>query len=249
MQSINSIQTPQPGSKSAWLDLESSPTIGRTFLIFLLASAIAGGLFLARFLLTRRLGQLYLPWNLCLAWIPFGLALLTAKLADAPSRLRWLLFPAGLSWLLFLPNAPYIFTDLIHLMHARWPSPVLMWYDLLLNLVFAMTGLLLGFASLAVIQNVIARKQGRRTAWLSVIVILALSGFGVYLGRFLRWNSWDAFISPLRLSKDIVRHMSASHLHSETYVFTFFCFLFLLLSYLMCYHLAFRPEARRCTTD
>lgn len=109
---------------------------------------------------------------------------------------------AGISlWLLFFPNAPYILTDLFHLRH-REGAPL--WFDLLLILSFAWTGLMLGYVSLVDIQQVVSRTYNKITGWLFAVAALMLSGFGIYLGRFERWNSWDVISNPKGLAKDIL---------------------------------------------
>jgi uncharacterized membrane protein len=223
----------------SWMadDQKTVTHVVHTSSVFLIASAVAIGFFLARCLITRKLGLLYLPWNLFLAWIPFALAIFAAGWIEFKARPRWVFLPAVLAWLLFLPNAPYLCTDLMHLFPARALTPTLMWFDLLLNLQFALTGLLLGFASLAVMQGLCCRWGGKIAGWMLTICALALSGFGVYLGRFLRFNSWDVLFSPIRLLHSIGERVWAPVQYREGWMFAFCCFLFLLISYLMCYHL------------
>jgi uncharacterized membrane protein len=137
----------------------------------------------------------FLVWNLFLAWVPLVLALL---LYDRYRRhaSRVALGVLGFLWLIFFPNAPYIVTDFVHL-HTRQGVPL--WYDVITLSAFAWTGLLLGFASLYLIQAVARSLLGPVRAWLVAGVALALSSFGVYLGRFHRLNSWDLLLQPGRL--------------------------------------------------
>lgn len=99
-------------------------------------------------------------------------------------------------WLLFLPNAPYILTDILHLTRA---SDAPAWYDLALLLSCSGTGLLLGYLSLLDVQEIVARSFSPIFGWIFAVVSLVLSGFAIYLGRFLRWNSWDVLVTPTRL--------------------------------------------------
>ena len=108
-------------------------------------------------------------------------------------------------WLLFFPNAPYLLTDFIHL--GEGPAPL--WYDALMLSAFAWTGLLLGFASLYLVQMVIRRAFGERVAWLGVVIALVLASIGVYLGRFIRFNSWDALLHPIRVADVIQEQLSS----------------------------------------
>ena len=109
--------------------------------------------------------------------------------ASALSRL----LPLAALWLLFLPNAPYLLTDLIHL-GSRDDAPL--WFDLVLFSAFAWTGAFLGFLSIYLMQVVVRRAHGALLGWALVGGSLLASGFGIYLGRSLRWNSWDFVTSP-----------------------------------------------------
>jgi uncharacterized membrane protein len=137
----------------------------------------------------------FLIFNLFLGCIPLVLStvLRIAGYLRLPFAIRLSLF--GL-WLLFLPNAPYILTDILHLTRA---SDAPAWYDLALLLSCAGTGLLLGYLSLIDVQGVVARSFGRAWGWILALTSLLLSGFAMYLGRFLRWNSWDVLIEPARV--------------------------------------------------
>ncbi len=142
---------------------------------------------------------LFLNWNLFLAGIPWLLstiALLLPKLQKSALAISLLL----MIWLLFFPNAPYILTDLFHL-RLRGNAPI--WYDLVLILSFAWTGLLFGFLSLRDIERLLAPKLNVYWLAISSISLLFLTSFGIYLGRFLRWNSWDILESPTAILHDI----------------------------------------------
>jgi uncharacterized membrane protein len=136
----------------------------------------------------------FLPWNLFLAWIPWFAALGFAA-ARGPAALA----ASGALWLLFLPNAPYLVTDLVHL---RPRIGVPHWYDVLLFGAFALAGCVLGWASLEVVHRRVARALGAPGAAAVVAIVLFLTGFGVYLGRFLRWNSWDVVTRPVALAAE-----------------------------------------------
>lgn len=137
----------------------------------------------------------FLITNLFLACIPLFLS--TALRIARHWQLPWTIQLAVLSlWLLFLPNAPYILTDILHLTRA---SHAPAWYDLALLLSCAGTGLLVGYLSLVDVQTIVARSIGQAWSWIFALVSLVLSGFAIYLGRFLRWNSWDVLIDPGRL--------------------------------------------------
>jgi len=154
----------------------------------------------------------FLVWNLFLAWVPFALALLAFLRArrgvDAATAVLLVL------WLLFFPNAPYLLTDFVHLGSSP-TAPV--WYDALMLSAFAWTALLLGFASLYLVQLIARRTLGRAASWAVVVCALALGSVGVYLGRFVRVNSWDALVRPGRLL-DVVRDRLESPLDNPQMV-------------------------------
>jgi uncharacterized membrane protein len=156
------------------------------------ASALCLGLELFREQHYAAFGFRFLIWNLILAWIPLLLALL---LYDRYRRGRPLLVlaPALALWLLFLPNAPYIVTDFVHL-RADLPAPL--WLDGVELSAFAWTGMLLGFVSLYLVHAVARHRFGSVAGWSGVLCVLALVSFGVYLGRVKRWNSWDLLTEP-----------------------------------------------------
>ena len=103
----------------------------------------------------------------------------------------------GVLWLLFFPNAPYLLTDFIHL-GASSTTPL--WYDGLMLSAFAWTALLLGFVSLFVMQALWRGAVGSLPAWAAVVGALALASIGIYLGRYVGFNSWDALLHPVRVA-------------------------------------------------
>ena len=158
----------------------------------------------------------FLPWNLFLAAIPAAAAYATAWLSARHAPV-WLLAAGFATWLAFLPNAPYIVTDFFHL-HPRPPVPV--WYDIALLASCAGTGVLLGYVSLALVQGVVARRLSAAAGWLVVLAAAFLSGFGIYLGRFQRWNSWDVLTQPAALFLEIARHVVHPFSHPRTFAVT-----------------------------
>jgi uncharacterized membrane protein len=163
----------------------------------MLASGLSVLMLCVRIYYAGRLTYIFLAWNLFLAWLPFTFAFLAYQYRNQST----LFVPLSVLWLLFLPNAPYLITDLMHL-HNSWAVPV--WYDAMMIFSFALTGLLLGFLSLYLMQILVARRWGQRFSWLFVALISVLSGLGVYIGRFLRWNSWDIFTDPLSLLNSLL---------------------------------------------
>jgi uncharacterized membrane protein len=175
-----------------------------------------------------------LLWNLFLAWIPFALALHVYEgyRRRAASLSLW---AGGVLWLVFFPNAPYIVTDFKYL--RTW-SGVPIWYDAVLISAAAGCGLLLGFMSLYLMQGVVRRALGTVNAWFFALGAIALSSFGVYLGRFQRWNSWDVFTRPRILATDLWSGLENPLQHPQTIAVTVLFTAFLAATYLVFYSLA-----------
>lgn len=169
---------------------------------------------------------LFLAWNLVLAWVPFLISLWLKK----RRRFKpWLVWSWLLVWLLFFPNAPYLLTDLVHL-KPRIGVPF--WFDSVLLISFGINGLILGLFSLQDVQLVVKRLTNRWVSWLAVVVSLVLGSFGVYLGRVLRWNSWDALFQPRAVGADILERLLYPLWHWETYFLTLGLAAFLGVCYL-----------------
>lgn len=175
-----------------------------------------------------------IAWNLALAWIPFALALVVYERARS-GPFTPALGAIGALWLLFLPNAPYLVTDLKYVGHGDG-LPVL--YDLVLLTAAAWAGLLLGLTSLFLMHAVARRVVGAVNAWALVVGALALSSFGIYLGRVLRWNSWDVFVRPGPLLSRIASGALDPLSHPRPVALTILLTSFLLVSYLVFYSLA-----------
>jgi uncharacterized membrane protein len=197
-------------------------------------SGLVAGLVAFRVAYSHSFEDMPFLWNLFLAWIPFGLALLIYDRHRSGAR-RVQLLALGLLWLLFFPNAPYIVTDFRYLADITGKA---FWYEGLLIGTAASTGLLLGFMSLYLIQAIVRRAAGARYAWLFVFVALGLSSVGVYLGRVLRWNSWDVFVRPGSLLGELAGALVDPLGHPRPIAITILFTSFLLASYAIFYLLA-----------
>lgn len=171
----------------------------------------------------------FLIWNLFLAWVPYLISLAVVAYA-LKIKNKFFIILMILAWLLFFPNAPYIFTDLFHL---RPRGNVPFWYDMILIISFAVNGWFLGIISLINIQNYIKKTWSLAKSWAVAIIALFLASFGIYLGRFLRWNSWDLLVHPKELIIDVLDRMVDPIAHPVTFAVTFLFFIFLALNYLI----------------
>ncbi len=160
----------------------------------------------------------FLPFNLGLAWIPF-IAAAFAYISTIKRVFFYLVMPVcTLVWLVFFPNAPYLLTDFQHLALSGSHSPL--WFDVILLIWFAWTGLLLGITSLYLMQEIVTRAFNPLVGWVFAVCVTVLSSIGVYIGRFLRWNSWDLLQDPLPIAKDMVGIVRHPFTNLDTYVFT-----------------------------
>ncbi len=171
-----------------------------------------------RIKITESRFYLFLVWNLFLAGIPFAITQVLRYYANF-KHLKLLYFFGFLLWLLFLPNSPYIITDLVHLHND---SSSLVWYDLFLVFVFAFNGLLLGLLSMLDMFSIIHRYYGNKIANITLLTICLLSGYGIYLGRFLRFNSWDITTKPATLFYQIAFSLKEPKVWLITFAFGFF---------------------------
>jgi uncharacterized membrane protein len=214
----------------------------RPMLALLFASGVSMMLVAARIVWTRDIDRYgFLAWNLFLAWLPLIFALLACEEYRAGGTRKARFAGLSIAWLLFFPNAPYILTDLIHLT-TRFSGHV--WIDMVLILSCAFTGLVLGFVSLFLMQGVVTRLWGPARSWFFVAAVAGLSGFGIYLGRFLRFNSWDVLFKPLALGRGIGRWAADPFAHPNSYAFPVLFATFLFLAYLMLYALTHLQPAQ-----
>ena len=200
----------------------------------LVASGLSAGLVAFRALVSGDWRCCYLIWNLLLAWMPLLFALRVRRLDRAESGRRWEFRGAAVGWLIFFPNAPYIFTDLIHL-SSRYRGHF--WTELVLILLCAWTGLLVGFVSLYLMHGVVARRLGKLGGWVFIAWIAGLSGCGIYLGRVLRWNSWDVLVRPLRVSHGVLNWISNPFANQGAIKFCALFATFLFVTYFTLYAL------------
>ncbi len=208
-------------------------------LALIIASGTSGALVLARIVSTGNIHYSFLIWNLFLAWLPMILALLACEKYQSASGRNWQFLGLSVAWLLFFPNAPYIFTDLIHLTTRFYPH---FWVDLSLILLCALTGLVLGFVSLYLMQSVVAQMFGRAASWFFIGAVAALSGFGIYLGRFLRFNSWDVLFKPWQLYQGIGNWVADPLANSTSLAFPLLFATFVFITYLMLFALTHLQE-------
>ena len=200
------------------------------FVLLNVGCAMCIGLVLARVAYSDSGRHLGLIWNLFLAWIPFMLAYFAHAVSWRRATLYLIIPVIAFLWLIFFPNAPYMLTDLQDLSRRATEAPL--WYDVIIVVWCSWTGMLLGVISLYLMQDIIVRSFGRTAGWVFVFVISGLSSFGVYIGRFVRLNSWDILQNPAETAQGILGIVidPSRRLAAFTLLYTvFFLFVFLLL--------------------
>lgn len=201
--------------------------IHRLIRMLVVPTLVSVGMILARFAYVADLRFRFcgLLFNLLLAWIPMGLALLIWR---TPPTKRLSLSGLFVAWLLFFPNSFYLTTDLIHT-HKFGTDGVSRWYDILMTACFAASGVFLGSVSLYLLHSIVHTRFGKIAGWGFAGTILALGSFGIYLGRFLRFNSWDVITKP----RILIDGMTALATSSNGADVTAFCGAFFLFSILV----------------
>ena len=209
----------------------------KIFLIYLTASIFSCVLGVLRPFLFGRTAYLFLIWNLFLAWIPFVLSgVLNHIYQNAKKRVcvYILLGLCGALWLAFFPNAPYMLTDFVHfsgrsfLNFSNGVIPFEAWYDFIMFSSFIITGLLIGFISLRIVHLIVKNMLGTVWGWVFAFVSLGLGSYAIYLGRFIRLNSWDIWHNTAKLLESVLNSFT-----STNFLFIILLTMLLFVLYLM----------------
>jgi uncharacterized membrane protein len=174
--------------------------------------------------MSQNFGDWYLVWNLFLAWIPFALSYALVRSLRQRLWSSWQCIGLSLAWLLFLPNSFYLVSDFIHLQDMPRTSVL---FDSLMFTLFIINGLILGFASLYLVQTQLQRRITRFQTMLFVGAVLLSCSFAIYLGRDLRWNSWDVLLSPAGIVFDVSERIIRPLAHPQAFSITLMFFAFL----------------------
>jgi uncharacterized membrane protein len=206
----------------------------RFMLALAASSAVSIGFVIVRVLSTGQTTYVFLAWNLLLAWLPLLFSwLLVLRL----QKTRWFtvenIFLTFL-WLGFLPNTFYIVSDLVHLKDT---GSISILFDLVMFISFAWNGFVLGYMSLFLVHREIKRRYGRLPAHITAAAALLLCSFAIYLGRYLRWNSWDILINPMGLIFDVSDSFINPAAHPNAFTTTLMFFVLLTSIYAVSYEL------------
>lgn len=196
-----------------------------------------------RILITQSYRYLYLAWNLFLAWIPYGIAmgmLFVASRMQSLRRMKLAISLLAVLWFLFYPNAPYILTDFVHiikvppLISSNIPfvsSSGILWYDIVLNSSFAFIGHLIGLVSLVFFHDLTRMLYNRWIGWIIASAASLLGGYGIFLGRFARLNSWHIFTKTVPSLQMILGNLFNTKALLFSCSFGFFIFLTYIVVY------------------
>lgn len=160
----------------------------------------------------------WIAWNLFLAFIPLVLSFILFRKSsiskalgitsskESPIQSNPSKQPRSLFWWIllvvygaFLPNAPYVLTDVIHLIQATWATPSV-WVITLFYIPLHVGAIALAFEAYVVSlinQSAYLRRIGlQRYIFGLELLTHSLCAIGIYLGRFVRLNSWDLVTDP-----------------------------------------------------
>ncbi|MDI9363447.1 MAG: DUF1361 domain-containing protein [Flavobacterium sp.] len=170
-------------------------------------------LVVARIVYTSNFSYIFYGWNLLLATVP----LLCSSRLQKHTSIGFTTILLLALWLLFLPNAPYVITDIFH---YKLREPIPMWYDLLIVTTGAWNGLLLGIVSLMQVDKFLQNFWGK--VWVQGFVFssLMLCGYGVYIGRYSRYNSWDIVTKPQYILLDSLHQIRHPFQNYHVWAFT-----------------------------
>jgi uncharacterized membrane protein len=177
----------------------------------------------------------YLPWNLMLAWIPFLLSWHLERVLARRLWSNWYSVLVTVLWVSFLPNAFYLVSDFIHIQEAGKGDLV---YDVVLFSSFVFNGVILGYLSLYTIHWQLIKRVTARSAAMAIASLLFICSFAIYIGRDLRWNSWDVLINPASLLFDVSERFIHIHDHPQVYTITLSFFVLLGSLYLVLWQAA-----------
>lgn len=161
-----------------------------------LLSSFCLALFFFRGLLTGHLEFIFIPGNLFLAWMALLFAWLLSRQLGLQPWSSWQNLSLTFIWLVFLPNTWYVLTDFIHLYPTGEVSQL---FDVVLISSLVFPGFILGFTSLYLVHKELLKRVGDLASNITVTLIILLASFAIYLGRDLRWNTWDIITNPTGL--------------------------------------------------
>lgn len=194
------------------------------------ASIVSLLLFLIGGLENNHFDHSYLLWNLGLAWLPLLLVLWLVRVLHDRVWSNWLPFIITLAWLGFLPNSFYMVTDFIHLYEVPRLNAL---FDVVMFTSFILNGLILGYLSLYLVHAEFLKRLNRRTSATLIGGVLLLTSFAIYIGRDLRWNTWDVVFNPASVIFDVSDRIINPSQHPQVFSTTISFFVLLATVYIV----------------
>lgn len=189
------------------------------------ASLVSVGLYAIGAIINRDMTFGYLVWNLFLAWIPLGLMVLLGWLLQTRSWTSWLPLVITLLFVAFLPNTFYVITDIIHLKEVARVDLV---YDVVMILSFVFTAVMLGIISIYLLHGELAKRLRDGVTWAALLLVILSTSFAIYIGRDLRWNSWDIVLNPASMLFEVSDRLLSPFSHPQLFMIT--CSFFVLIT-------------------
>lgn len=177
----------------------------------------------------------YLPWNLMLAWASLLTTLWLERTIHHNLWSSWYALGVTMLWLGLLPNTFYMISDFVHIQEI---SRVDLLYDVVMFTSFIFNGVFLGFLSLYIIHRELAKRMANQTATTCIGIIILLCSFAIYIGRELRWNTWDVLTNPSSLLFDVSDRVLNPREHPQAFTTTISFFILLTTLYAVMWHIA-----------
>lgn len=194
------------------------PFTGQVVMTLCISSLVSVLLLVSRMIVAGNTRFWFMLWNLFLAWLPL---LFSLGFRANTHRERRVLTGKNVLlivlWLGFLPNSFYLMSDLIHLQSSGETSIL---YDIAMMLSFIFNGLVLGYMSIYIVHKQFMRYFRERTVNFMLGMVFLSCGFAIYLGRYLRWNTWDILVNPAGILFDLSERVINPVLHFQTYLVT-----------------------------
>lgn len=172
----------------------------------------------------------YINWNLFLAWMPLLLVLWLERILSHKLWSAWPALVVTFLYLVFLPNAFYVTTDIIHLQEAPRVDLI---YDVVMFSAFIFTSFFIGLLSIYLLHAQLRKRVSVRLSWTLVLATIFLTSFAIYIGRDLRWNTWDVFLNPASILFEVSDGLIHPGSHPELFSVTFSFFTFITTMYLL----------------
>lgn len=196
---------------------KSTPFTTQVLYTLCYSSLVSVALLVVRMAVAGNTRFLFIVWNLALAWLPLAFALgLRINLAKKP-LLSWQNLGLLGLWLGFLPNSFYIMSDLVHLQSS---GETFVLYDIAMLMSFIINGFILGYISVYLVHMQLAKYLSNRVTNTILVGVFLACGFAIYLGRYLRWNTWDIVLNPMGILFDITERVINPFLHIQTFIVT-----------------------------